>query len=162
MMYILDANVFIEAHRRYYAFDIAPPFWASLVDAASAGRVGSIDWVKKELDRGNDELTKWADNKFAQAFARTDGDDVIQSYGEIMEWVQAQGQFSDGAKDEFADGADGWLIAYARVNGYVIVTHEEYAPEARRKIPIPNVCREFGVQYLDTFKMLRNMGVRFT
>lgn len=25
--YILDANVFIEAHRRYYSFDIAPSFW---------------------------------------------------------------------------------------------------------------------------------------
>ncbi|MEM3335857.1 MAG: DUF4411 family protein [Thermoplasmata archaeon] len=24
--YLLDANVFIEAARRYYAFDIAPPF----------------------------------------------------------------------------------------------------------------------------------------
>jgi hypothetical protein len=24
--YVLDANVFIEAARRYYAFDIAPPF----------------------------------------------------------------------------------------------------------------------------------------
>jgi hypothetical protein len=24
--YVLDANVFIEAARRYYAFDLAPPF----------------------------------------------------------------------------------------------------------------------------------------
>lgn len=30
MKYCLDANVFVEAHRRYYAFDIAPPFWRAL------------------------------------------------------------------------------------------------------------------------------------
>ncbi|PMD04330.1 DUF4411 family protein, partial [Brevibacterium paucivorans] len=26
-MYLLDANVLIEAKNRYYAFDIAPGFW---------------------------------------------------------------------------------------------------------------------------------------
>jgi len=35
--YVLDANVFIEAARRYYAFDIAPPFWESLVQHAANG-----------------------------------------------------------------------------------------------------------------------------
>lgn len=32
MKYCLDANVFIEAHRRYYSFDIALPFWEALVN----------------------------------------------------------------------------------------------------------------------------------
>jgi hypothetical protein len=30
-VYVLDADVFIEASRRYYAFDIAPKFWDSLI-----------------------------------------------------------------------------------------------------------------------------------
>jgi len=30
-VYVLDANVFIEAARRYYAFDIAPKFWDTLI-----------------------------------------------------------------------------------------------------------------------------------
>jgi hypothetical protein len=29
--FVLDANVFIEAHRRYYAFDIAPLFWTMVI-----------------------------------------------------------------------------------------------------------------------------------
>lgn len=29
-IFIPDANVFMEASRRYYAFDIAPPFWEAL------------------------------------------------------------------------------------------------------------------------------------
>jgi len=37
--YILDANVFIEATRRYYAFDLAPKFWDSLVHYAANGQI---------------------------------------------------------------------------------------------------------------------------
>ena len=46
--YVLDANVFIEAARRYYAFDLAPVFWESILQHAAHGRIYSIDRVKKE------------------------------------------------------------------------------------------------------------------
>ena len=160
--YILDANVFIEAARHYYAFDIAPPFWKSLVHHADEGRIQSIDRVKQELERGKDELATWATEQFSDAFASTDEEDVIESYSEVMTWVQAQDQFLDAAKADFATGADGWLVAYARCKGRKVVTHELPATDARRKVPIPNVCDAFGVGYCDTFEMLRELGVRFS
>jgi hypothetical protein len=46
-VFVLDAAVFIEAHRRYYAFDLAPKFWGSLVQHAEHGQVESIDHVKQ-------------------------------------------------------------------------------------------------------------------
>ena len=111
--YVLDANVFIEAARRYYAFDLAPPFWESLVQHAENGRIYSIDRVKVELERGKDELAEWATSQFSNAFASTDEEEVTNSYASVMGWVRAQDQFSDAAKADFADGADGWLVAYA-------------------------------------------------
>ncbi len=57
--------------------------------------------------------------------------------------------------------ADGWLIAYAKENGLIVVTHEEYAPGAQNKVPIPNVCIEFGVEFTDTFDMLRELKEEF-
>ena len=159
--YVLDANVFIEAARRYYAFDLAPIFWESLVHHAANGRIQSIDRVKEELERGNDELATWIREHFSDAFASTDEGDIIGSYREVMGWVQAQDQFSDAAKADFATGADGWLVAYARSEERIVVTHELPATDARRKVPIPNVCEAFGVTYVDTFAMLREMGVRF-
>jgi Domain of unknown function (DUF4411) len=75
--YVLDANVFIEAARRYYAFDLAPRFWESLAHHAASGRVRSIDRVKQELERGKDELAQWVDNNFSNALASTDEPDVI-------------------------------------------------------------------------------------
>ena len=160
--YVLDANVFIEAARRYYAFDLAPPFWETLVRHAANGRIQSIDRIKKELEQGNDELATWATTQFTDAFASTDEEDVIESYSEVMGWVQAQDQFSDAAKADFATSADGWLVAYARSKGHIVVTHEVLDPSIRRKVPIPNVCQAFGVSYVDTFKMLRELGVRFS
>jgi len=160
--YVLDANVFIEAARRYYAFDIAPPFWESLLHHAANGRLQSIDRVKYELERGKDELATWATEQFNDAFASTDEEDVLESYSEVMSWVQAQDQFSDAAKADFASGADGWLVAYAKSKEHIVVTHEQPAPDVRRKVPIPNVCEAFSVSYIDTFEMLRQLGVRFS
>ena len=161
LAYVLDANVFIEAARRYYAFDLAPKFWDSLLHHATNGRIRSIDRIGKELERGKDELAIWMGNHFNQAFASTDETDVVRVFGEIMNWVNNETQFLDIAKADFASSADGWLVAYAKVNSYVVVTHETLAPDARRKVPIPNVCRAFKVLFVDTFEMLRMLGVRF-
>jgi len=162
-VYVLDTNVFIEAARRYYAYDIAPAFWQALTEYASSGRVLSIDRVKAELDRGKDELAEWADGQFHQWFASTNDPDVLDAYRQIMIWSQSQSQFTDEAKAEFAraDNADAWVVAYAKAKSYVVVTHEKFDPNVRRKIPLSNVCKAFSVSDVDTFQMLRALGVKF-
>lgn len=159
-VYVLDANVFIEAARRYYAFDLGTRFWDILSRHAENGAIESIDRVKDELD-SEDELAKWANGAFRKAFCSTDDESVIVSYREVMSWVQRHRQFSDAAKADFATVADGWLIAYAVAKGRVVVTHEVLAPDAKRKVPIPNVCHQFQVRWVDTFTMLRELGARF-
>jgi hypothetical protein len=160
-VYVLDANVLIEASRRYYAFEIAPGFWKSLVQRVNEGRVVSIDHIEAEIARGNDDLWDWAKQNLAPWFLPTDDDVTIQRYGQIVEWVQSQGQFSEAAKDDFHGGADGWLVAYALSDGCVVVTQETYNADAKRRVPIPNICREFKVPVVDTFKMLRELGVKW-
>lgn len=160
--FVLDADVFITAKNLYYAFDLAPGFWKSLINHAGNGRILSIDYVKGELEKGKDQLAQWAKNDFSHAFISTDEEDVQKSYREIMTWVQAQNQFSDAAKADFARGADGWLVAYAKAKGCIVVTLETINPDIKRKVPIPNVCQAFGVQFVDTFEMLRRLGVQLT
>lgn len=77
-----------------------------------------------------------------------------------MTWVQGQSQFFDYAKDEFAKGADGWLIAYAKAKGCVVVSNEKFEATVRSKVKIPNVCQAFGIPYVNTFEMLRAVGIR--
>ena len=78
-----------------------------------------------------------------------------------MNWVQNSSQFKPEAKSKFAAGADGWLIAYAQIHNAVVVTQEVSAPKAKSKVPIPDVCQVFGVDYMNTWEMLRQLGVRF-
>ena len=161
--YLLDANIFIEAKRRYYAFDLCPGFWAALIWHQVNGRVGSIDRVRSELESGGDDLKNWVTNRVAgEFFATSDDQAVVNWFGQMTTWVQAQVQFNPEAKAEFAAGTDGWLIAYAKSNALVVVTHEVLAPDARRRVPIPNVCNAFDVEHADTFEMLKKLTVQFS
>ncbi len=160
--YLLDANVFIEAHRKYYGFGFCPGFWLALVRQHEKNRVSSIDKVKAELVAGHDWLTHWVAKDVPNTFFKGTADKrVIDAFQDITNWVQQEQQYSPQAKSQFASVADGWVIAYAKANGLVVVTHEEYAPDAKKKVPIPNVCVEFNVEYCDTFAMLSNLKVQF-
>ena len=160
--YLLDANIFIQASHEYYGFDLCPGFWDSLVMHSLNRRVISIDRVKSELLELNDRLKKWAEEVVPQTFfKKTEDTDVMKCFGQMVAWAQEQSQFTSTAKAEFAAVADGWVIAYAKVNDYVVVTHEEYAPNAQRKVPMPNVCVQFGVEYVNTFDMLKDLKTKF-
>ncbi|MCL4509682.1 MAG: DUF4411 family protein [Bacteroidetes bacterium] len=161
--YLLDSNVFIEANRRYYAFDLCPGFWESLSIYHSKELVCSIDRVKTiEFAKGHDDLKKWADTKIPNKFfAASDEEDVQAGYAEAMQWVQDQARFYPFAKTEYAESVDGWLIAYAKAKGMILVTHEEPAPESKKQVKIPDVCNAIGVQYVNSFDMLRALGTKF-
>ncbi|MBN2287043.1 MAG: DUF4411 family protein [Tissierellales bacterium] len=159
-VYILDANVFIEAARRYYAFDLESPFWDNLIRLAEEGRILSIDRVKAELEKGHDDLADWASNDFHNAFESTDDEDVITSYAEIMKWVYQNNQFTIAAKSQYAGSPDGWIIAYAHAKDCIVVTHEVLEENIKRKVKIPNVCKNFDIKWIDTFEMLRKLNVK--
>ena len=159
--YLLDANVFIEAHRRYYAFDLCPGFWRSLEHHHGLGRVHSIKRVEAELIKG-DALEAWAVSDAPRGFfLPDDGPEVQVWFGKMMTWVQGNAQFNPSAKAEFASVADGWLMAYAKAHDLVLVTHEVYNRDAKKRVPMPNVCREFGIPHVNTFDMLQQMAIKF-
>lgn len=82
-IYIIDTSVFIEAARRYYAFDIAPTFWYSLWNHHLIGTIQSIDRVKDEIDRGRDFLSSWMNIYFS--FESTNNVGVVSEYARIMQ-----------------------------------------------------------------------------
>ena len=122
----------------------------------------SIDRVKQELELGDDELKQWiAAVMPSTCFASSDDGAVITEYSLMQVWAQGHAQFSQDAKAEFAAKADAWLVAYAKVNDLVLVTHKAPAPDSRRRVPIPSVCAAFNVTYVDTFVMLRDLEAQF-
>ncbi len=163
-VYVLDANVFVQAHRRHYGFDVCPGFWKFLVSKHVEGLVISIDRIRDEIAAGDkDALETWAkDTAPKSLFATTADPNVAANFAAIMQWVESQMQFRREAKDEFARVADGWLVSYAMAHpGHVVVTHEEFAADAQKRVPLPNICKKFSVPYVDPFIMLKELQASF-
>ena len=52
--FLIDSDVFITSKNLYYAFDICPGFWNSLVHHYHEGELRSIDRVRVELLAGRE------------------------------------------------------------------------------------------------------------
>ena len=161
--YVLDANVFIEASRRYYPLDFAKPFWDGLIDYSQKGYICSIDKVYNEIKNGNDALKDWAENNYFEFFVSTKEKDIIQAYSDIVLWVQSRTQFNQTAKDIFmqSENADTWVLSFALAKNYMIVTHEAHDENIKKRVPIPNVANAFGIKCYNTFEMLRELKFAF-
>ena len=153
--------MFIEAYRRYYGLDICPGFWDCLLHHCVGRRLLSIDRVQNELKDGGGPLADWAVSVASDLFTSSTEESLVDEYENVMAWVNGSTQFLDHAKADFASGADGWLVAYSLVHGRTLVTQEAFNPMIRKRIPLPNVCREFSVETANTFKMLRELDAAF-
>ncbi|MEZ5275383.1 MAG: DUF4411 family protein [Opitutaceae bacterium] len=162
--YLIDSDVLITAKNRYYAFQICPGFWDSLLHGHTLGCVHSIDRVKQELLNGSpdDDLVEWVNNSVPAGFFYSCGNPkVVDAFREVMLWAQRHGQYTDAAKAKFASGADGWLVAFSQINGTTVVTNEQPAPDSRKEIKLPDVCNQFSVHNEDTFSMLHQLGFQY-
>jgi len=79
----------------------------------------------------------------------------------VSAWAASAG-YRRGAVAEFLAAGDYFLVAQALSRSYVVVTHEEPAPLAQKKIKTPDACNAVGVRWISPFQMLRAEGVRFS
>lgn len=158
MSFLVDTNIFVDAHRRYYGFDIVPSFWKFLDQQFASYDLVSIKPVLEELKAGNDALADWAKNR--PLFFKEIDDATIQAMIQIADWVEGQ-SYTQSAVDEFLSVADFYLVAFAAAHCHTVVTHEQPSPGAKKRVLIPNVCDAFGVRYVDTFQIIRTFGASF-
>lgn len=157
-MFLVDANVLIEAKNRYYAFDIAPGFWRWLEKAYSRGAVCSIERIREELLQGKDELSDWARNHRGFFFPLDDR--TTQIFPRLFVWAQSQNFTGDALNAFAADAADFMLVAHASAHSCTVVTHETAGTGSRKRVKIPDACAALDVPCIDTFKMLRDTRTR--
>ena len=160
MTYCLDANVYIEAHRRYYAFDIAPGFWDAFSDWAAQGIILSPLPIYDEIAHTKDQLAEWAKAHKESLFVDPD-ESTVTAYSEIADL--AVRHYEPQHVQVFLKGADPWVIAYAKAHDFVVVTMESLKAEQPSKkssliageIKIPNICQRIEVKFINTFDLLR-------
>ena len=159
MIYLLDANTYIEAKNRYYDMEFCPAYWDWLDQQFVMGVAGSIDMIGRELRDGNDGLAEWVKERGSQ-FIANDDEDTQNTFIAIAQFVMSQ-DFSPANRDNFLEKADPWLIAKAKTTGATVVTHESALSNATKKVKVPNICRQFDVRCIDTFAFLRETRAKF-
>lgn len=164
-VYVVDSNFFIQAHRANYPLDVATSFWSKVIQLAEEGKIVSIDKVKNEIFKNEDDLKQWCEINLPDNFFK-DTSTIIPQYSQVATWaVSKSGHYLPNALAEFldADEADAWLIAHALVDPaqHILVTHEVSEPNRKSKVKIPDACIANDVQYCNTIEMLRQLGERF-
>jgi hypothetical protein len=161
-LYLLDTNVFIEAQNRYYANDICPGFWDWLDHGMLVGSLMSITSVYDELEGKGDFLAEWVEDRKTSGWFLDVTDIPTQNfYAQVVQHVESVPVYTRPHKNLFLSRADPWLIAKAKVEGLIIITHETFNAHTT-KVKIPNVCRNFNISCNDTFQVLRQLAVSFS
>ena len=154
----LDADIFIESAKKYYAFDIAPAFWKLLEEQAGKRAISSPIQAYWEVDQhGTDDLQNWIRQQKGTRLFTSESKAVAERYSEIADYVMNHSRYTMPNKLKFVRGADGWLVAHAMQSGGRVITYEVPAPESTQ-VKIPDVCNHFKVKYSSPLDMLRSLG----
>ena len=154
----IDTNVLIEVRNGPYGFDIAPGFWTALDELSNRGQIRMSSLVYDELVAGvQDDLALWIKERRHNGLVVEPTATVQAALREIADYVN--GNFAVSRAASFLRGADPWVIAHALVTDGVVVTQEARVPANSTKVKIPNVCTVFRVRSINTYRMLRELGV---
>jgi Domain of unknown function (DUF4411) len=154
-VYCLDSSAFIDAWVRRYPPDFLPSLWEGIANLITDGVLVSPEEVLLELERGNDELYKWAVNQPTLFRPPTFMIQVCVA--------QIVNTFPTFVPPRAPDGiwADPYVIALAQEVGAAVVTTELLAPPDARYPKIPNICNALGIRYLTPLQFIRERGWRF-
>ena len=157
--YCLDANVLIEAWRRYYSPKFCPDYWEVLKELGIRQRVFLPELVYEEITRTEDELSKWL--KGSRIPIRKTSASVIGCLQSIYAHNPLHKNLVDSVKGRSL--ADPWVIAHAIDEKATVVTKEEKITAINStKIKIPNVCDNMSVRWMDDFGFVAELGIQFT
>lgn len=154
-MFLLDANVFIDAHRDYYPVERVPEYWEWVVHHGEQGNIKVPREIYHEITIGNGAMCDWAKDVDVKAALLLQEDADPQRVAQVI----AQGyQLSEPTDDDVERiGRDPFLVAYALAGeGRTVVTTERSKPSrvgANRHVP--DVCHAVGVACTDPFTLLR-------
>jgi hypothetical protein len=158
-MYLLDANTLIEAKNDYYRFNVAPGYWNWIQAAHKKGLIASIPQILGELNQQDDELSEWA-NKLPSSFWIPEDDTLASSLQNLADWTMNPNlKYSDAARSEFLSVADYRLVAAADAGKHVVVTREQSAPDAVKRIKLPDACLAMGVEVISPFDLYSAAGL---
>jgi hypothetical protein len=159
--YSLDTNVFIQAHRTVYPMDVFPAFWDWLGAKLGEGTIFCTSFVYDEIKVQEDDLADWFKKRKTSGLCITPDEETTNHYTDITNHVDKLYGAANPEGRKFLEGADGWVIAAAISEQAIVVTEEKPVRPPSPKVKIPNVCDELNVDWIDTIRLLRQLGAKF-
>lgn len=160
MTYLIDTNVLIEAKDRYYNFERVPAFWSWMEAEHEKGLLFSVAKVLTELSGRKDELERWA-KKLPKGFFLQPDTATTKVMAHLTDWASNHHNYSDLAVQEFLDSADYVLVAHGCAHNFTVISQEQPAPDAKKRIKLPDACNSVDVEWLHTFAWLDVRKPRF-
>lgn len=162
--YLFDSDSLIVAKNIHYSPDFSVAFWDWIIQGNQKSVLFTIDKVINEFKNGreNDFLRKFAEDNEEKISLKTIDSNCLQKYAEVQVWANSvwtigkKSGKTTKALEVFAKEtmADPWLVAYASLNGFCIVSNEKSAPESQTSIKLPDVANAFGVKVVKLHEVL--------
>lgn len=124
--------------------------------------MASISHVRDELNNGDPgHLREWSSTLPNSFWLEPDGP-TASSLTALAEWVTSPERvYKQSAKEEFLRIADFFLVAQAHAGHHQVVTREQPAPGAKKRVPIPDACLAMDVPFRSPFDVYRTLNLRF-
>lgn len=156
-VYLLDANVLIDAQNLYYGFGVVPEFWEWLENQMEIGTIKMPIEILNEVLKKDDELTRWLKTNQSKFIL----DEEIENQDEIITAGYLIPREEINEKDVEKIGRDSILIEYALHDNQnrIVVTAENSAPSkngSNRKVP--DVCKTLQVEFCGKYEYVKRLG----
>ncbi|HCE58071.1 MAG TPA: DUF4411 domain-containing protein [Prolixibacteraceae bacterium] len=157
--FCLDANVLIQPWQKYYNPKFCPEYWKILIELGKREIVFIPELVYEEIARTEDELSKWL--KASKIPIERISESVTICLQKIYTTDPEHKKLVDNIRGRSL--ADPWVIAHAMDRNAIVVTKEskETALNSKR-IKIPNVCENMGIEWIDDFQLIERLGIQFS
>jgi len=160
LLYLLDANVLIDANRDYYPIERIPEFWEWLINVGNNENVKIPIEILEELKEGNDNLAKWAKQKEVSSALLLNEEAKVSVVSSIINEAYAP----DLTDDEVVKiGRDPFLVSYAikdKSNRSIVTTESSKPRRKRANRHVPDVCDSLGVMWCNSFDLLKDLDFR--
>ena len=161
-VYCIDTSSLIEMKDRY-PVDVFVDLLPKMAKLIEGGRLIAPIEVKREIERGDDELKRWIKGE-KKLFVKPD----IRQIKKVKQILTGH-PFLAKSGEIAASNADPWLIALAIVKNeeqqeklfsdirYIVVTEEPQISPNK----IPAVCRSYNIECINLLEFFRRVGWRF-
>lgn len=155
-MYVFDTNVFISLGL-YYPKRF-PTIWENIDSLVATGKLVSVREVRRELENNcsSEHILKWV-QKNRKIFRIPTNEECL-----IVSDIFKKNQYIGFVKRQnILKGmpvADPFIIAAAKVKGFIVVTQESNKSKGAR---IPTACKDFNVECIDLEGFLEKENMEY-